>query len=103
MVIINESGDNQLDKYFNSADNNGGMICEGEASMKSVFDKIKRIHQKSFEDIEGKYIARDESEKTCAIRLPPTVFFKVSSGLGFLLRASGFVNLDYARVTLIAV
>ena len=72
--------------YFNSTDNNGGMICEGEAGMDDVFEKMEEIHKKSFQDIGGEYIKRDEQEKTCAIRLPPTVFFEVVLGCGLETR-----------------
>ena len=71
-----------MQTYFNSTDNSGGMACEGQASMADVFNTVKEFHEKSFQDIGGNYTARDEHEKTCAIRLPPTVFFKVSLGLG---------------------
>ena len=67
---------------FKSTDNSGGMACEGQASMAEVFNTVKEFHEKSFQDIGGNYTARDENEKTCAIRLPPTVFFKVSLGVG---------------------
>ena len=62
--------------YFNSAGNDGGIMCEGEAGMDGVFGTMKEIHQKSFEDLHGEYIERD-NEKTCAIRLASNVFFEV--------------------------
>jgi len=73
-----------METYFESTDNNGGMICEDETGMEKVFNKMKEIHRKSFQDIGGTYIER-KGEKTCAIRLPPAVFFKVLSVLGFVL------------------
>ena len=76
-LVINELGDHQMETYFHTNDNSGGMMCEGEASMEGVFKTIKKHHEKSFQDINGTHIPRDEDEKTCAIRLPPTVFFKV--------------------------
>ena len=74
-----------MEMYFNSTDNSGGMVCEGQASMEVVFNTMKEFHEKSFQDIGGNYTRRDESEKTCAIRLPPTVFFKVLLGLTMCL------------------
>ena len=76
---MNELGDHQMEVYFNSTDNSGGLICEGEVGMETVFNTMDDIHRKSFEDVEGKY-RRDENEKTCAIRLPSTVFFQVKGG-----------------------
>ena len=67
-----------METYFRSTDDsNGGMICEGEASMDDVFEKMKHIHQKSFQELGGEYIQRDGDETTCAIRLPPNIFFEV--------------------------
>ena len=77
MLVINELGDHQMETYFNSTDNSGGMMCEGQASMDDVFKTMEKHHEKSFENIGGKYVPRDEEEKTCAIRLAPAVFFKV--------------------------
>ena len=66
-----------METYFRSTDDsNGGMICEGEASMDDVFDKMKDIHQESFQELGGEYIRR-RNETTCAIRLPPNTFFEV--------------------------
>ena len=81
VLMINQLGDHQMETYFNSTDNSGGMVCEGEASMEDVFTTIKESHEESFQDIGGNYSARDKNEKTCAIRLPPHVFFKVLFGL----------------------
>ena len=81
MLIINQLGDHQMRMYFNATDNPGGLICEPEVNPdKKVFRKMKNIHKKSFEDINGTYIER-EGEKTCAIRLPHTAFFEVLSGV----------------------
>ena len=67
-----------METYFRSTDNsNWGMVCEGEADMGDVFGDIKEIQQKSFQDLGGKYAPRDKNETTCAIRLPPNVFFEV--------------------------
>ena len=78
VLVINELGDHQIDSYFNATgESGGGMICEGEASMDEVFSKIKKMQQKSFQDIGGEYIERDGNEKTCAFRLASTMFFKV--------------------------
>ena len=78
MLIINALGDHQMQSYFNSTDNTGGMMCDGEGGMDDdVFNTIKGIQQKSFHELGGEYRERDENEKTCAIRLPPTVFFEV--------------------------
>ena len=71
-----------MQAYFNSPDNTGGMICDGEGGMDDqVFKKVQDIQRKSFEELGGKYRKRDENEKTCAIRLPPAVFFEVPPGL----------------------
>ena len=76
-LVINRLGDHQMETYFRSTDDsNGGMICEGEASMDDVFDTMKDIHQNSFQELGGEYIRR-ENENTCAIRLPPNRFFEV--------------------------
>ena len=77
VLIINEMGDHQMRMYFNATENPGGMICEDEAGTdKDVFRKMRDIHQKSFEDVNGTFIER-EGEKTCAIRLAHTAFFQV--------------------------
>ena len=78
MLISNELGDHQMETYFESTPNDGGMICKDGKSMKEQFDKIEEIHRRSFQDVEGEYIPRD-GEKTCAIRLASAVFFKVLS------------------------
>ncbi len=71
-----------MQAYFNSPDNTGGMICDGEGGMDDrVFKHIKDIQRQSFEDLGGEYRERVPDEKTCAIRLPPTVFFEVPPGL----------------------
>ena len=85
VLIINQLGDHQMETYFNSADNSGGILCEGDASMADEFDKINETYHKSFQDIGGKYKKRDENEKICAVRMPPSVFFKVLIGLGMCL------------------
>ena len=80
VLIANALGDHQMETYFNSTDNTGGMLCEGEkydASAEKVFDTMEEIHHKSFRDVGGEFIKRDANEKTCAIRLPPSVFFEV--------------------------
>merc|ERR1719174_2903976 len=41
-----------------------------------MFDTIKGIHQKSYQEHGGEYIPRDDHERTCAIRLPPNRFFE---------------------------
>ena len=76
MLISNELGDNQLDTYFEYSDHDGSMICE-EKGKEEIFDKIKKIQHKSFENIGGTYIERN-GEKTCVIRLSTAVFFKVT-------------------------
>ena len=81
MLISNELGDNQLDTYFEYSDHDGSMICE-EKGKEHIFDKIKQIQQKAFENIGGKYMERD-GEKTCVIRLATAVFFKVALQLAF--------------------
>ena len=79
-LVINELGDHQMETYFRSTDDsNGGMICEGEAGMDDVFDKMKDIHKESFQELGGAYSPR-EKETTCAIRLPPNRFFEVTFG-----------------------
>ena len=75
-----------METYFNSNDNSGGIMCEREASTASVFSAMKKFREKSFQDIGGKYIPRDEHEKTCAIRVAPRVFFKVLLRLCMCLR-----------------
>ena len=78
-LVINELGDHQMETYFRSTDDSyGGMICRDEPDMDDLFDTMDGIHRKSFEDLGGEYIDRDENETTCAIRLPPNRFFKVS-------------------------
>ena len=84
MLVINEIGDHQMNTYFRSIDGaqgddsaHGGMICEGGVGMDDVFDTMKEIHRKSFQEVGGEHIPRDADEKTCAIRLPPNIFFKV--------------------------
>ena len=78
MVIINESGDHQMQTYFDSPDNTGGMMCDGEGGMDDhVFKRIKDIQRQSFKDLGGEYRERVRNERTCAIRLPSTVFFEV--------------------------
>ena len=80
-LIINELGDHQMTLYFNSDGSTGGMACEGEGGMDDeVFKRIKDIHRKSFEELGGEYIERDD-EKTCAVRMPSIVFFEVPPGL----------------------
>ena len=82
---MNELGDHQLEGYFNSTGNTGGMVCDGkkyDASAAKVFDTMEKIHRKSFEDVGGEYRPRDTNEKTCAIRLSSTVFFEVCVGGG---------------------
>ena len=77
-LVINELGDHQMETYFRSTDDTyGGMICRDEPDMDDIFDTMDGIHRKSFEDLGGKYIPRDENETTCAIRLPPNRFFEV--------------------------
>ena len=58
----------------------GGMICRDEPDMDDLFHTMDGIHRKSFKDLGGEYIPRDENETTCAIRLPPNEFFKVLLG-----------------------
>ena len=78
MLVINEIGDHQMNTYFRPIDGaHGGMVCEGEAGMDDVFATMKDIHRKSFQELGGEYIPRDADEKTCAIRLPPNIFFEV--------------------------
>ena len=77
-LVINELGDHQMETYFRSTDHSyGGMICRDDPDMNDLFNKMDDIHQKSFKDLGGEYIPRDENETTCAIRLPPNGFFKV--------------------------
>ena len=77
-LVINELGDHQMETYFRSTDDSyGGMICRDEPDMDDLFNTMHGIHRKSFKDLGGKYIPRDENEKTCAIRLPPNRFFEV--------------------------
>ena len=78
-----------METYFRSTDDTyGGMICRDEPDMDDMFDTMDAIHRKSFEDLGGEYIPRDENETTCAIRLPPNKFFKVT------LRSIGHVCAD---------
>ena len=70
-------GDHQMRTYFNGTDHPGGMICEEEGGTDGeVFRKMKDIHNKSFQEVNGTFI-EEEGEKTCAIRLPHTAFFEV--------------------------
>ena len=75
-----------METYFESTPNDGGMICKDGEGMEEQFEKIKEIHQRSFEDVGGEFIPRD-GEKTCSIRLASAVFFKVlpREGLGSIL------------------
>jgi len=75
VLISNKLGDHQMETYFESTPNDGGMICKDGEAMEEQFDEIKEIYRQSFEDVDGKYIPRD-GEKTCAIRLASAVFFK---------------------------
>lgn len=92
VLVINELGDHQMERYFTSTDNSGGMICEGQASMEHVFKMMNKTYQKSFQKVGGKYKARDENEKTCAIRLPPTVFFKVRIRVSSVCASVGYLT-----------
>jgi len=77
-LVINELGDHQMETYFRSTDDSyGGMICRDEPDMDDLFNTMDVIHRKSFEDLGGKYMPRDENETSCAIRLPPNRFFEV--------------------------
>ena len=89
VLIANKLGDHQMETYFESTPNDGGMICKDGEGMKEQFNKIKEIHQRSFQDVGGEFIPRD-GEKVCSIRLASAVFFKVvilgtRSGLGLVL------------------
>lgn len=78
VLVINQLGDHQMETYFNTSGNNGGMMCENErtdAKMDEVFRTMDAIHQNSFQAIGGEYI-KQEHESTCAIRLPRTLFFE---------------------------
>ena len=86
VLIMNKFGDDQMTTYFRSDDddgNYGGMICEREKlflaneSAKKMFDTIKKIHQKSYQEHGGEYFSRDNHERTCAVRLAPNRFFEV--------------------------
>ena len=86
VLIMNKLGNDQMITYFRSDDNDGdygGMICEREdfflanESAKKMFDTIKEIHQKSYQEHGGEYFPRDNHERTCAVRLPPNRFFEV--------------------------
>lgn len=67
-----------METYFRSTDDSyGGMICRDEPDMDDLFNTMDVIHRKSFEDLGGKYMPRDENETSCAIRLPPNRFFEV--------------------------
>ena len=87
--------------YFdsNTVDNHGGMFCEGKGGMESVFDNIKEIQRRSFEELGGAYIERDGKETTCAIRLPPSTFFEVSLFHDFMLRITVRIGIDSLRGT----
>lgn len=80
MLIINSLGDNQMELYFNhEGDETGGLMCEGYLQgddSHEGFAKIDEIYEKSFEEIAGKY-TKKSGEKTCSIRLAPSLFFKV--------------------------
>ena len=78
VLISNQLGDHQMETYFESTPNDGGMICKDGEAMAEQFNKIEEIHQRSFQEVGGEYIPRD-GEKTCAIRLASAVFFKVLS------------------------
>ena len=76
-----------METYFESTPNDGGMICKDGEGMEEQFNKIKEIHQRSFEDVDGEFVPRD-GEKVCSIRLASAVFFKVvilGSGSGWEL------------------
>ena len=80
-LVINELGDHQMETYFRSTDDSyGGYLCRDEPDLDDLFNTMEDIHRKSFEDLGGEYIPRDENEKTCAVRVPPNKFFKVILG-----------------------
>ena len=67
-----------METYFRSTDDtHGGHICEEEVGMHDAVDAFNEIYRKSFQELGGEYIRRDENEKTCAIRMPPIKFFEV--------------------------
>ena len=74
MLVSNELGDHQMETYFESTPNDGGMICNDGTG--KHFQKVKEVHEQWFEDLGGGFLKR-EGEKICAIRLASAVFFKV--------------------------
>ena len=74
VLVSNQLGDHQMETYFESTPNDGGMICDDGKG--THFHKVKEIQQRWFQDLGGGYLER-EGEKTCAIRLASAVFFKV--------------------------
>ena len=86
-----------METYFESTPNDGGMICKDGEGMEEQFDKIKEIHQRSFQDVGGDFIPRD-GENICSIRLASAVFFKVlpRQGLGSML-VWGLSRVDVSR------
>ena len=77
-VVINQLGDNQMNTYFTKTGSSTGMMCDGETSSDdAIFRTIKETHQKSFQDLGGEYIERDNNEQTCAVRLATNAFFEV--------------------------
>ena len=81
VLVMNQLGDNQMETYFKnpSGNNNGGIMCEDERTdehQRWVFRKLDAIYSKSFKAIGGEYEKRAD-ERTCAIRLPRTLFFAV--------------------------
>ena len=98
VLIANQLGDHQMETYFESTPNDGGMICKDGEGMEEQFNKIKEIHQRSFQDVGGEFIPRD-GEKVCSIRLASAVFFKVvilgtRSGLGLVLEVQGVLGIN---------
>ena len=94
MLVINQFGDHQMNMYFDykTVDGHGGMMCEGEDGMESVFGNIKEIQKQSFEELGGAYIERGGKETTCAIRLPPSTFFEVILFHCFRLRITIWID-----------
>ena len=87
-----------METYFESTPNDGGMICKDGDGMEEQFNKIKKIHQRSFQEVGGEFIPRD-GEKVCSIRLASAVFFKVvifgsRSGFALVLETQGALGIN---------
>ena len=83
MFLINQLGDHPMELYFKNVAGakGGGYGCDDEimgTHMDEIFQQIDARYRESFRANGGEYIEQEhEKKRTCAIRLPNTVFFEV--------------------------